>query len=202
MLGTINYEQSQFKASIVSFKKALHIDPYFTDSSIGLSVVLNDLGKYEQAKEIFQDAQKKLKEQNTEQSGTNLNLEIANKHRELSELYSKANQPRMAFQNIVQYEELTAETLETVLMKAKLQRTLSNFSFAVEILKSWHVENPGLNQPAFFLALSELYYLDRKVVSALEICQLGLKLDPQNSDLIKLYSNLTNTEFDLRPKEI
>lgn len=202
MLGTINYEQSQFKTSIVSFKKALHLDPYFTDSSIGLSVVLNDLGKYEQAKEVFQDAQKKLKEKNSEQNSAGLNLEIAVKHRELCELYKKANQPRQAFQNLVRYEELHSETLETALEKANLQRMLSNFNFAAEILKSWWAENPEIKDPSFFIALSELFYLDRQVISALSACEQGLKVAPQNKELINLFNNLTKTEFDLRPTEI
>jgi len=204
MLGTICYEQGQFKASIISFKKALHIDPYFTDSSIGLSVVLNDLGKYEQAKEVFKDAQQKLKETNSDQqdSNTSVDKEIAEKHLDLSKLYAKANQPDLAFKNLVHYEEFTGESLETVMEKASLQKALSNFSFAAEILKSWWADDSELSDIKFFLTLSEVYYLDRKVVSALSVCEHGLKIEPQNKELINLRNNLTKTEFDLRPQEI
>jgi len=202
MLGTINYEQGQFKASIVSFKKALHIDPYFTDSSIGLSVVLNDLGKYDHAQEIFLDAQKKLKEKNSVQGTADLNSEIAQKHFELCKLYKKADQIDLAFQSFLKYEELQTESFETLVEKAKLQRMLSNFSFAAEILKSWWVQNPNIQKAEFFIELAELLYLDRKVVAALTTCEQGLKVFPQNQDLLKLKNSLTNTEFDLKPMEI
>ena len=208
MLGTIHYEKGQFKSSILSFKRALHIDPYFTDSSIGLSVVLNDLGKYQQAQEVFKDAQVKLKKLNSDQPVENLNSvksvnsEIAQKHYELSQLYKSNQQPQLAFQNLVQYEELRGETMETVLEKAELQRRLSNFSFAAEIMKSWWNDDPQLSNQNFFLKLAELYYLDRKVVAALETCALGLKLGPKNSELLDLHKRLTNTEFNLRQPEI
>jgi len=202
MLGTINYEQGQFKASIVSFKKALYLDPFFTDSSIGLSVVLNDLGKYEQAKQIFQDAQKRLKETSHNNKNAGLDLEIAKKHKELCALYTKAGQPQAAFQNLSKYEDLAGENLETTLEKANLQRALSNFNFGAEILKSWQSKNPELKDTKFFATLSELFYLDRKVLLALSACEQGLKFDPKNKELINLFNNLTNTEFDLRQAEI
>lgn len=200
MLGTIYYEQGQFKASIGSFKKALNIDPDFTDSSIGLSVVLNDLGKYEKAREVFKDAQERLKIKSTNEVKDSLSTSIANKHRELSELYAKANKPKLAFQNLVQFEELSEESLESVLEKARLQRTMSNFKFASEILKSWWQEDKKVNSK-FCIELTELYYLDRQPLQALSTCEFGLKKDPKNSELKNLHKNLTQTKFDLRQPE-
>ena len=44
------------------FKKALEIDPHFTNASIGLSVILNDLGRYEEGREIFEKAYTLMKQ--------------------------------------------------------------------------------------------------------------------------------------------
>ena len=60
MLGTIYYDQGKFKKAIRSFKRALDIDPAFTDSSIGLSIIYNDLGQYEAGQQVFADARKIL----------------------------------------------------------------------------------------------------------------------------------------------
>src|SRR5437763_15369445 len=56
MLGTIYYDQGKFTRAIQTFKRALEIDPGFTDASVGLSIIYNDLGKYEEGKSVFEDA--------------------------------------------------------------------------------------------------------------------------------------------------
>src|ERR1700689_4026127 len=43
MLGTIYYDQGKFTRAIQSFKRALEIDPAFTDAGVGLSIIYNDL---------------------------------------------------------------------------------------------------------------------------------------------------------------
>lgn len=198
MLGTIYYEQGQFKASISSFKRALEIDPDFTDSSIGLSVVLNDLGKYEQAGLVFKNAQDRLKNQNAQSSACNLIQSIAAKHLELSDLYHKNKNLQASFENIVKYEELVEENEETILKKAAILRSLDDFKFAAQILKAWIHKNNGHVNIQIHINLVELYYLERQPLSALSACEVALALEPKNSELLNLYKNLKTTTFDLR----
>ena len=58
MLATIYYDQGKFNKAISTFKKALEIDPQYSDAAVGLSIILNDLGKYDEAKKVFENAQK------------------------------------------------------------------------------------------------------------------------------------------------
>lgn len=51
MLATIFYDQGKFTKAIQTFKRALEIDPTYTDASVGLSIILNDLGKYEEGRD-------------------------------------------------------------------------------------------------------------------------------------------------------
>jgi len=60
MLATIYYDKGQFSKAIKTFKRALEIDPTYTDASVGLSIILNDLGKYDEGKQVFVDAQDQL----------------------------------------------------------------------------------------------------------------------------------------------
>src|SRR5690606_6270934 len=60
MLATIYYDRSQFKKAIKTFRRALEIDPSYADASVGLSIILNDLGRYEEGKEVFEAAQREL----------------------------------------------------------------------------------------------------------------------------------------------
>jgi tetratricopeptide (TPR) repeat protein len=58
MLGTIYYDQGKFNKAIKTFQRALEIDPSYTDASVGLSIILNDIGRYDEGKKVFQDAKK------------------------------------------------------------------------------------------------------------------------------------------------
>ena len=60
MLGTIYYDQGKFNKAIKSFQRALELDPTFTDASVGLSIILNDIGRYDEGKKVFDDAKKLL----------------------------------------------------------------------------------------------------------------------------------------------
>jgi len=105
MLAAIAFDRGQLKKAIQLFKQSLEIDPNFTDSAVGLSIILNDLGKYEEAKKIFEDAYTVMKSRQRDgESASNrskpnsrlsadpipeksLNQKLADKHAELGALY-------------------------------------------------------------------------------------------------------------------
>lgn len=86
MLATIYYDQGKFNKAIRTFRRALEIDPTFTDASVGLSIILNDLGRYEEGKQVFLDAQAALAKKSSV-SDPYLQEKLASKHDELGEMY-------------------------------------------------------------------------------------------------------------------
>ncbi|MEK7357138.1 MAG: tetratricopeptide repeat protein, partial [Bdellovibrionota bacterium] len=86
MLGTIYYDQGKFNKAIRTFRRALEIDPTFTDASVGLSIILNDLGRYEEGKKVFLEAQAALSRKSTAKDAY-LEEKLASKHDELGEMY-------------------------------------------------------------------------------------------------------------------
>lgn len=202
MLGTMYYEQGQFKSSINSFKKALEIDPDFTDSSVGLSVVLNDLGKYEQAGQVFQAAQERLKKTNSTDRSLSLRQALAEKHMELSKLYSQHKDPQQAFEHILKYEEHLEETEDSLLKKVQILRSLNNFKFASQILKSWMHKSQSSISLDIYANLVEIYYMDKQPLAALSVCEEGLRNFPESKDLKNLLKNLKTTTFDLQQMEM
>src|SRR4051812_49025073 len=52
-LGIMYYFQGQVGQTVENLKKALSIDPRHTDAAICLSVLFNDIGKYDEAKRIL-----------------------------------------------------------------------------------------------------------------------------------------------------
>ncbi|MCC6137164.1 MAG: tetratricopeptide repeat protein [Bdellovibrionaceae bacterium] len=87
MLATIFFDRGQLKKAIALFRKSLEVDPAFTDSSVGLSIILNDLGRYDEAKQIFENAYATMKAKQNSGVDKNLNEKLATKHAELGQLY-------------------------------------------------------------------------------------------------------------------
>ena len=86
MLATIYYDRGKFNKAIKTFKRALEIDPSYTDASVGLSIILNDLGRYEEGQEVFEVAQKVLEEKK-KKNDPFIDKLIAQKHEELGDIY-------------------------------------------------------------------------------------------------------------------
>lgn len=87
MLATIFFDRGQLKKAIALFRKSLEVDASFTDSSVGLSIILNDLGRYDEAKQIFETAYANMKSKQSGGVDKNLNEKLATKHAELGQLY-------------------------------------------------------------------------------------------------------------------
>lgn len=97
MAGSFYMEKGQLKKAMNAFKKSLEIDPGFTNASIGLSIILNDLGRYEEGKEVFEKAYSLMKQK--KQSKSKINEDLAKKHGELGDLYFLQGKYREAIQN-------------------------------------------------------------------------------------------------------
>jgi tetratricopeptide (TPR) repeat protein len=87
MLGTINFERGQLKKAIQLYRQAIDINPELTDASVGLSIILNDLGRYDEAKKVFDEGYAVMKRKQARGKESTLNEKLAQKHAELGELY-------------------------------------------------------------------------------------------------------------------
>lgn len=87
MLASIAFDKGQLKRAIQLFKQSLELDPEFTDSSVGLSIILNDLGRYDEAKKVFEDAYSIMKQRQQVGKDVFLLQKFSQKHAELGELY-------------------------------------------------------------------------------------------------------------------
>jgi tetratricopeptide (TPR) repeat protein len=87
MLGTIAFERGQLKRAIQLYKQAIDINPELTDASVGLSIILNDLGRYEEAKKVFEEGYAVMKRKQSRGKELTLSEKLAQKHAELGDLY-------------------------------------------------------------------------------------------------------------------
>ena len=93
LIANIFHLKGQIGKSIKAFSKVLELDPGHTDAAISLSVIYNDIGRYSDAKAIFEKANENVKKKKGHQipEDPHINKKFALKHFELAELYLTYN---------------------------------------------------------------------------------------------------------------
>ena len=83
-LANVFHLRGELGKAVKGFQRVLELDPHHTDAAISLSVIYNDIGKYEEAKAIFEKANNQVK--NTQGQGLSdphLNRKFSLKHYEM-----------------------------------------------------------------------------------------------------------------------
>ncbi len=182
MLATIYYDQGKFNKAIKTFRRALEIDPAYTDASVGLSIILNDLGKYEEGKKVFVDAQETLARRNHE-SDPYVQERLATKHDELGELYFQYKRYDEALR---QYECALALSSRKAELKMKIIECFmkkDDATLAFKELRALVQEYPQF-VPAR-LKLGVLYWSAKRTVEAIEQWESVLLRDPEHPQALK-----------------
>lgn len=180
MLGTIAYEQGQFKKAIQSFQRALEVDPGNTDASLGLSIILNDLGRYEEGRKVFQEAQARLDKKKNAVSDTWLEEKIVAKHEELADLYMQARAFDDAIDQLAKAQKRGLRKSELAMRIADAQMQANRPLKAVQDLRPLVVENPRSN--ALRLKLAQALYQANNVAEAVEQWETVLSREPGNAE--------------------
>ena len=178
MLGTIYYDQGYFNKAIRSFKRALEIEPGFTDSSIGLSIILNDLGRYEEGQKVFDEARTMLAVKN-KAGDPSLNEKLATKHDELADLYYRHHRYNEALEQFQKAQTLT--NLRRPEIGVSVANCLVQLNQLPQALRELHqlVRDYPHFVPAR-LKLGKCYYDSHQIPEALEQWEAVLQYEPQN----------------------
>lgn len=182
MLATIAYDKGQFSKAIKTFKRALEIDPTYTDASVGLSIILNDLGKYDEGKQVFLDAQAQLDKKSGKQDPF-VDEKLASKHEELADLYYQYKRYNEALEQLLKAQKLSSRKAEITLRVAEVNVQLNQTERAIKDLKGLIREYPHLI-PAR-LKLGAIYYNSNNIAEATEQWENILIRDPQHPEALR-----------------
>jgi tetratricopeptide (TPR) repeat protein len=182
MLATIFYDKGQFNKAIKTFKRALEIDPTYTDASVGLSIILNDLGKYDEGKKIFVEAQQQL-EKKTGKQDPFVDEKLASKHEELADLYYQYKRYNEALEQLLKAQKLSSRKAEITLRVAEVHVQLGQTERAIKDIKGLIREYPHLI-PAR-LKLGAIYYNSNNIAEATEQWENILIRDPQHPEALR-----------------
>jgi tetratricopeptide (TPR) repeat protein len=190
-LANIFHVKGELGKAIKAFQKVLELDPHHTDASISLSVIYNDIGRYDEAKVIFDKANNQVK--NSQQQGLSdphLNRKFSLKHYEIAEMY--ASYGRME-ESLFEYNKavtLDPDNLEIRIKVAKAYTKKGFVSKAFDELKRLKNEHPGY-MPAR-IALGLLYYGNGNIIEAQAEWQNVLSREPQHAEAT-MYMNLSRS---------
>ncbi len=194
--ANIFHMRGELGKAVRAFNRVLELDPHHTDASISLSVILNDIGKYEEAKAVFEKANTHVKM--TPQQGLaepHLNRKFSLKHYETAEMYASYQRWDEALFEYNKAIALDPDNLDIRIKIAKLYSRKGFTSKAVEELKRLKNEHPGY-LPAR-MALGLLYYGNGNIIEAQAEWQGVTTRDPSHAEAI-MYLNLSRGATETR----
>lgn len=190
-LANIFHVRGELGKAIKGFQRVLELDPHHTDAAISLSVIYNDIGKYEEAKSIFEKANSQVK--NTGHQGItdpHLNKKFSLKHYELAEMYLSYGRAEEALFEYNKAATLDPDNLEIRIKVAKAYTKKGFISKAFDELKRLKNEQPGY-MPAR-IAMGLLYYGNGNIIEAQAEWQNVLSREPQHPEAV-MYLQLSRS---------
>ncbi len=192
MIAVILYDRGRFTKAIKTFRRALEIDPTFTDASVGLSIILNDLGRYEEGRKVFQDAQGALNRKSFDQDSM-LKERLASKHHELADMYHShkrwddaIDQYRQALAILPGKVDLRLKVVEALAAKGELGQAFKEIRQIVQ-------EQPANH--AARLKFGFMLYQAKRVADAIDQWETILLRDPDHPQA-KEYMRMTRDADD------
>lgn len=198
ILANIFHINGEIGKAIKAFNKVLTLNPEHTDAAISLSVLYNDIGKYDEAKKVFDSANDRVKGKKKGQGlieDKHINKKFASKHFELADNYLAYNRFDEALFEFNKVIALDPENLEARIKIAKVYAKKGFITKAIEELKMLKNEEPNFH-PAR-IALGVLYYGNGNVLEAQSEWEKVLLKDPYNSEA-NMYMNLSKTATETR----
>ncbi len=183
MLGTIYYDHGKFNKAIRAFRRALELEPTFTDASVGLSIILNDIGKYEEGRKVFDEARDLLARQSTNDDPY-INEKFSIKHDELGELYYQHNRFKDALDQYYKALTLSNRKPELTMKVVECYMRLAETDKALRELRNLIKEYPGFLSAR--VRLGRILYDSGDVASAVEQWEATVQRDQNHIEAQRL----------------
>lgn len=179
LLGVSNYFQGQIGPAIEHLRRALELNPKNTDAAVCLSVALNDIGKYSDAKRAFEQANLTISSKQASDIETDRKFGV--KHLELGDLYYRYRRYDEAIDEYTKSARLDPTSLETRIKRAKTYAKKGLSTRAAQELAELKAEFPTSLAPRMQIGL--LLYSQGNVLDAELEWETALNLDPQNREI-------------------
>lgn len=155
MLGIIYYQGSRFEEAISSFKRALEINPDYTEAYLSLAVVYNELGQFEKSSEVYANAKQTRKEAKSYLDPYVMG-KLANMHAELGEIYKELGLYNEAVYEFKKALSMRPEFVDIKTSLGAVYRDMKEYNLSVKELEDAVRLNPDF--PSTRTQLGLTYY--------------------------------------------
>ncbi len=179
--GLLRSYQGRLIDSIEDLKQALLIEPKHTDAAVCLSIILNDIGRYDEAKKVFEQANQSVF---LKQMGDDIQIDrrFAVKHFELGDLYFRYRRFDEAIEEYNKASLLDPQTIDIRVKRAKAFAKKGFITRAIQDLQQLKSERP--NDLAVRIQLGLLHYSQGNALDAELEWESVLELDPVHREAI------------------
>ncbi len=178
-LGIITFQKGNMEMAVVYFRKALQINPRYTEASLNLTIALNDLGRYDEASETFSKAAHLVRSE-AESIDPFIRGKLANEHAKLGDQYFEVGlfdgaleEYRKALSIRPRFVDVVAKVGITLREKGSFDEAIETFQQAKEIHPKYI--------PAF-IHLGVTYYMKGFVDLALVEWEEAQKINPAGKE--------------------
>ena len=190
-LGLIEHHRGNFRQAVDQFGLAVAANPDYTEALLSLSITLNDMGRYEEARAAYAKAAEVLSRDGAAPRENLFRGRIANLHKELGELYLALGQHDDA---IVEFRKSVAVAPWYPDLRIRLVVALRESGRTEEALSEVDafLEGSPRSAPAL-LQKGILHYLAGDRLAARRSWEEALYRDPLNR-LVQVYLNTLDRE--------
>jgi len=186
MLGVISHVEGKFASAIDNFEQALKINPRYTEATLNLAVLYNDLGQYDKAKKLYS----RLKTRKGEKSFSIepvLRGKLSNLHADIGDIYRSIGlfafaieEYRKALMLNPTYLDIRTKLGQALRENGRVNDSLEQLK---EVLKKKSAYSPALIQ------LGVTYYTMDRIGDAKKAWKKALEQEPGN-EYAKMYIRL------------
>ncbi len=186
LLGLVCFHQALFKQALKHLNMAVSLKPTETEYVLNLSIVLNELGLYMEAKKTYLQAVN-LKQSSYQQ---NWQKNISVKHLQVARSYFENkhfSQSLKEYSKVLHFDSSNNEAKKAM---AICLRRLGKCKEATKLLEHFVVKEPlFLNAK---LQLAQWYFEDGDIPHAINEWESVLYKDPQNPQALRALKNIQN----------
>ncbi len=180
-MGVLHYFQGQLGQTVENLRRALQYDPRHTDASVCLSVLYNDIGKYDEAKQVFEQANQSVVFQHAG-NDVEIDRKFSVKHLELADLYFRYRRYDEAIEEYGKAAVLDPSTLDIRIRRAKAFAKKGFLTRAMQELQQLKHENSQFIPARIQLGL--LHYSQGNILDAELEWEGVVDIEPVNREAL------------------
>lgn len=190
-LGLIDHQLGKYRRAVERFGQAVSLNPDYTEALLSLSITLNDMGRYEEARDAYDRASEILSRKGGSPGEDLFRERIANLHKELGELYLALGQQDDAIREYRRALSVAPGFPDLRVRLVKALREAGRTGEARDEVDAFLAESPG--NAAALLQKGILHYLAGEKGRARRSWEEALYKDPLNK-ILQVYLNTLERE--------